>query len=72
LLDTGVDVNRRYRHELTALMWAAGYGRTETVNELLAHGADKTFVDDRGKNALEIARDAGHKDAVALLRASSR
>jgi ankyrin repeat protein len=25
LLDSGVDVNRRYRNNLSALMWAASY-----------------------------------------------
>jgi len=35
----GVDPNAVYTHELTALMWAAGYGHDDTVRALLAAGA---------------------------------
>ena len=39
LLRSGVDANALYAHDLTALMWAAGYGKTDTVEALLAAGA---------------------------------
>ncbi len=45
----GVDPNAVYRNDLTALMWAAGYGRTETVRALIGAGARVELVDDRGK-----------------------
>jgi ankyrin repeat protein len=70
LLDRGIDVNARYRHDLTALMWAAGYGKVQTVRRLLERGADRTLRDDRGKTAADIARDGRHEDVVRLLDAS--
>ncbi len=39
LLAKGVDPNAVYDNDLTALMWAAGYGRTATVKALLDAGA---------------------------------
>ena len=49
-------------------MWAAGYGKTETVELLLARGADRSLKDDRGKTAEEIAAGAGHPDVAAILK----
>ena len=63
----GVDVNKTYHHDLTALMWAAGSGKTETVKLLVERGADISRKDDRGKTAGEIARDAKHAETAALL-----
>jgi ankyrin repeat protein len=67
LLDAGVDVNARYRADLTALMWAAGHsGNTaadaalRTVKLLLSHGAKVDLVDDRGRSALMIATGLSH------------
>lgn len=48
-------------------MWAAGSGHTNTVEALLARGADPELVDNRGKNALQMADDAGHLDAKKIL-----
>jgi ankyrin repeat protein len=67
LLDAGVDANATYRHDLTALMWAAGYGKADTVRLLLARGADPARRDDRGKTAGDIARDGRYADVAALL-----
>ena len=67
LLEAGVDVNAVYAHDLTALMWAAGYGKTATVKALLAAGASPTLKDDRGKTALDIAREGKFADTVTLL-----
>src|SRR5271165_7341714 len=46
LIDAGVDVNRRYGHGLTALMWAAGHDASAGVEDvdatlklLIDHGA---------------------------------
>jgi uncharacterized protein len=66
LLKAGVDPNAIYAHDLTALMWAAGYGKTETVKALLDAGAKTAPKDDRGKTALDIARE-GKYDATAKL-----
>jgi ankyrin repeat protein len=67
LLHAGVDVNAVLAHKLTALMWAAGYGRTDTVQALLAAGAKPGLKDDRGKTALDIAREGNFPDTVKLL-----
>jgi ankyrin repeat protein len=50
-------------------MWAAGYGRTDTVRALLAAGARADVADDRGKTAADIARDGGYSETVAALTA---
>jgi ankyrin repeat protein len=62
-------VNTAYHHDLTALMWAAGYGKTAAVRLLLDRGADPGRRDDRGKTAREIAGEAGHGEVAALLGA---
>ena len=67
LLDAGVDPNEVYANDLTALMWAAGYGKTETVRALLKAGARADMRDNRGKTALDIAREAHHDDTVTVL-----
>jgi ankyrin repeat protein len=74
LLQAGVDVNHRYAHGLTALMWAAGYDASAgvddvdaTIKTLIEHGAALDLKDDRGKTATDIARDLGHERAAKLL-----
>jgi ankyrin repeat protein len=48
-------------------MWAAGYGHSDTVRALLAEGARTDLRDDRGKTALDIARDGNFSETVRLL-----
>ena len=74
LLQAGVDVNRRYAHNLTALMWAAGHDASAgvddieaTIKTLIEHGAALDLKDDRGKTAADIARDLGHERAAKVL-----
>jgi ankyrin repeat protein len=74
LLDAGESVNSRYGYSLTALMWASGHTNevppsdgAKTVSLLLARGADLTARDDRGRTALMIAAQRGHKHIVELL-----
>ena len=74
LLDAGVDVNKTYAHDLTALMWAAGHAnivpaRTglATVELLVTRGAELDVVDDRGRSALMIAAERGHAEIAAWL-----
>ncbi|MGO8797876.1 MAG: ankyrin repeat domain-containing protein [Roseiarcus sp.] len=79
LLDAGVDPNRRYHADLTALMWAAGHpdnvsdaDALQTVKLLLSRGATIDFVDDRGMSALMIAASLDHAAiARALLEAGA-
>jgi ankyrin repeat protein len=70
LLKSGVDPNAIYAHDLTALMWAAGYGKTATAKALLGGGAKASPKDDRGKTALDIARDGKYDDTVKLLESA--
>ncbi len=76
LLAAGIDVNARYAHDLTALMWAAGYADaardadgTALVRDLLDRGAHVDDADDRGRTALMIAAGRGHADVAKLLLA---
>jgi ankyrin repeat protein len=71
LLEQGVvDVNARYDNELTALMWAAGFGHDDAVKLLLARGAERNARDNRGKTALAIAEEEGRQVTADLLRAA--
>jgi ankyrin repeat protein len=53
-------------------MWAAGYGRTETVRALLSAGARAELRDDRGKTALDIAREGNFPETVKLLETAGK
>jgi len=75
LLDAGVDVNKRYGADLTALMWAAGHADNApgaqglaTVKLLIARGAKLDLADDRGRTALMIAAGLGHGEIAQALR----
>lgn len=67
LLQAGVQVNARLDNDLTLLMWAAAYGHETTVRLLLAHGADRTLKDNRGKTAADMAREGQHLALAQLL-----
>ena len=74
LIDAGVDVNRRYGHGLTALMWAAGPDASAgnedvdaTLKALIDHGAVLDLKDDRGKTAADIARGLGREREAKML-----
>jgi len=69
-LAKGVDPNAVYQNDLTALMWAAGNGKPATVRVLLAAGAKTGLKDNRGKTALDMAREAKYAEVVALLEKS--
>ncbi len=76
LLARNIDVNARYRNDLTVLMWAAGpdEGAAEAqaikvVTYLLDAGAHIDDRDDRGRTALMIAAEGGHSEIAGLLLA---
>ncbi len=79
LLVAGVDPNRRYNNDLTALMWAAGHADNvakddglRTVKLLLERSAAVDLADDRGRTALMIAAGLDHGAiAQALIAAGA-
>ncbi len=68
LVDRGADINRQ---ELTggwsALLWAAKRGHEKTVHTLLQAGADPGLKDNKGKRAIDWARENGYQRVVSLL-----
>lgn len=50
------------------LMIASGSGNIEAVKHLLNAGADKSTKNIEGKTAVDIAKDRGHQEVVALLQ----
>ena len=76
LLARNIDVNARYRNDLTLLMWAAGPDELvpetqalEVVRYLLDAGAHIDDRDDRGRTALMVAAEGGHAEIANLLLA---
>ena len=58
LVEHGANVNASADDGTTVLMLAAKYSKSDNVEYLLAHGADATAVDAKGRNALEYAQRA--------------
>jgi uncharacterized protein len=76
LLARNIDINARYRNDLTLLMWASGPDEKapesqaiEVVSYLLDAGAHIDDRDDRGRTALMIAAEGGHAEIAGLLLA---
>jgi ankyrin repeat protein len=65
--DKTITPDKTYSNDLTALMWAAGYGRTHTVEFLLGKGANPNLQDARGRTALMMAVTGGFPDTVKVL-----
>ena len=53
---------------MTVLMEAAGSGRTDIVQLLLAKGADVNAKNNYGETALFWAKKMGHKEIVRILK----
>lgn len=69
----GCDVNYRDDFYWTAIMCAAYAGQVETVRYLLSCGAAWVGVcETQGRDAMDLAEEAGHQEVVALLRESER
>ena len=73
LVQAGVDVNRAYTvaDKFTPLMLASHCDHIEIVGMLCQAEALLTVRDDRGRNALEIARAEGNEVAVSALEAQA-
>jgi len=61
-INEGVGINKKDDIGYTPLMLAARVGVEESVVFLLDNGADPNILDDSGKTAADIARDAGFKN----------
>lgn len=68
LLDAGADANRRCEEGSTALHFAAWRGPAEMVELLLSRGAHNWIADDKGKLAVDIARESEASDKEAIVR----
>jgi ankyrin repeat protein len=76
LLGRNTDINGRYHHDLTLLMWASGADEKvpeadaiEVVKYLVDAGARIDDRDARGRTALMIAAEGGRAEIVTLLLA---
>jgi ankyrin repeat protein len=76
LLARNIDVNARYPHDLTLLMWASGADEkvpeadaVKVVQYLMDAGAQIDDRDARGRTALMIAAEGGRVEVAALLLA---
>lgn len=75
LLEQGADPNIKteknygsYIKGTTALILAAAYGHHEAVAALLKKKADASYVDKKGKMAIDYARESEFDKCVALLQ----
>jgi ankyrin repeat protein len=55
------------RKNYTALQASAAYGKTDVAKFLLANGGDPMLTDSEGRTCLDLAREKGHQEIVALL-----
>ena len=70
ILDAGAQPDGRDDHGLSAVHWAAAYGKAETVKLLVKAGADVNSKDDQGRTPLMLAAENGQIDATRILLGS--
>lgn len=71
LIERGAPINARSPNGTTPLMMAARYGTADSVEYLLARGADKALKNDLGLDAADFAKSGGKDFLVERLRAAS-
>jgi hypothetical protein len=67
LLAAGADPNPQDSDGVSALMEAVATDHSELIGTLLSYGADPALKDARGRTAMDLARQKGKEDAIALL-----
>jgi hypothetical protein len=68
LLDKGSDINLRvWFRDNSALMEAAQNGQLKMVKLLLRHGAYTRFRNNKGKTALDLAKEAGYQEIAGFI-----
>lgn len=68
LLDAGAGIDALGAYGRTPLMLAGLRGDVQTVRLLIERGADASATDDRGRDAAELADEAGHSEVAEILR----
>lgn len=67
LLDHGTNVNVQIGCNITPLIWATTFGKTELVKLLLCYGASIDMVDSNNRDALYYAKNEKFLDIVEVL-----
>ncbi|HFE39554.1 MAG TPA: ankyrin repeat domain-containing protein, partial [Gammaproteobacteria bacterium] len=68
LLNYGVNVNARGKKGRTPLMAAIEFNHIGAVKLLLKNNANISAKDDTGKSIMQMAKDNGNQDIIALLQ----
>jgi ankyrin repeat protein len=67
LIEHRANLDLQHGNGGTALMFAAMFGRNETLKLLLDNGANRHITDVRGQTALAIAAQQGNQEGAAML-----
>ena len=68
LLDAGAEIDAVGEYGRTPLMLAGLRANVQTLRLLIERGADASATDDRGRDAAELADEAGHSEVAEILR----
>jgi len=68
LVDAGAPIDPQQQEGWTPLHAAVHQGNVEMTKYLLAHGADQKLQNEKGKNAIGLAADAGNLELLKLLK----
>ena len=68
IIDYGISANARGLKQRTPLMAAAAFNKPDAVKMLLDKGANTDAKDEDGKTAIDVAKENGNDEIVALLK----